>query len=116
MPPDPKRNPPASVFAASRKLPQKPHVILEIQLQIVDVVFQLRQPLDAQAEGESCIALGVILHEAVDRGIDHPSAEKFDPAGLLAHVAALAAAEYARRVNLHRWFGKRKIARSQARF
>jgi hypothetical protein len=34
------------------ELPQEPHIVLEIQLQIVDVIFQLRQTLDAQAKGK----------------------------------------------------------------
>src|SRR5579864_7094689 len=64
-----------STATASGKLPQKPHVILEIELQIVDVVFQLRQPLDTQSERETRILLGVVIHETVDGGIDHARAE-----------------------------------------
>jgi hypothetical protein len=34
-------------------LAQEAHIILKIELQIVDVVFELRQALDTQAEGKT---------------------------------------------------------------
>src|ERR1017187_4230623 len=103
------------ILTASRKLTQEPHVVLEIKLQIVDVVFELRQALDAQAEGKTREPFRVVVHEAIDGRVDHARAEELNPARLLADVASLAAAEHARRVHLDRRLGEREIARPQAR-
>src|ERR1700722_3359680 len=105
-----------SGFKLSCELAQEAYIVLKIELQIIDVVFELRQALNAQAESEAGITIRVVVYETVHGGIDHASAEQFDPARLLAHVAALAAAEHARRVHFHGRVGERKIAGSQARF
>src|SRR3979490_911609 len=97
------------------ELPQKPHVVLKIELQIVDVVFELRQPFDTQTEGEAGEMFRIIVHETVDGRIDHPRAEQLNPARLLADLATRASAEYARRVDFNRRLGERKITRPQAR-
>ena len=53
----------------------------------------MRQPLDAHAEGEAAHPLRVVAHRAEDVRVHHPRAQHLEPAGLLAHPAALAAAE-----------------------
>src|SRR5260370_17082146 len=89
---------------------------MEIKLQIVDIVLELRQAIDANAKGKAGKMIRVIIHETVDGRINHASAEQLDPTRLLAHRAARAAAEHARRVDFDRRLGERKIARPQARF
>src|SRR5882672_12405975 len=100
---------------ALRELPQEPHVVLKIKLQIVDVVFELRQTFDAQTEGEAGKSFRIIVDETINGRIDHPRAEQLNPTRLLADVAARTSAEYARRVDFNRRLGERKITRPQAR-
>src|SRR6266436_9188876 len=61
------------------KLPEEAHVILEKDLDIVDAVLQHREAIDADAEGKAADFFCVVIHEAVDGGIDHARAEKFNP-------------------------------------
>ena len=59
---------------------------------------------------------GIVIHEAVDGGIDHARAEQLDPAGKFADAAAAAAADVAGGVHFHGRLGEREIAGAQARF
>src|SRR5882672_2754539 len=104
------------------ELPEEAHVVLEKDLNIVDAVFQHREAVDADAEGEAADLFRVVIHEAVDGGIDHARAEEFDPRGALAFRTGAAvrsagsAAERAGDVELDGRLGERKIAGPEARF
>src|SRR5260370_16644808 len=92
---------------------------MEKGLDIVDAVFEHGQAIDADAEGEAADFFGVVVHEAIDGGIDHARAEKLDPGRAFAFRAvsaarrcAGAAAEGARSAKFDRGFGEGEIARA----
>src|SRR5207245_5312874 len=73
------------------ELPEEAHVVLEKDLNIVDAVLQHREAIDAYAEGKAADFFPVVIHEAVDGGIDHARAEELHPRGALAFRARSAA-------------------------
>src|ERR1700682_1641387 len=66
------------------ELTEEAHVVLEKDLNIVDAVLQHREAVDADAEGKATDFFRVVLHEAVDGGIDHACAKELDPRSALA--------------------------------
>ena len=70
--------------------------------------------LHAHAEGEARVALGVVVDEVVQGGVDHAGAHDLQPAGVLARAAALAAAELAVDVDLDAGLGEREEVRPDA--
>src|SRR5260370_1851484 len=105
----------------SWELPQETHVVLEKDLNIVDPVLQHCQAVDADAEGKAADFLGVVIHKAVDGGVDHSGAEEFDPGRAFALRArsptggcAGSAAERAGDVKFDARLGEREIAGPQA--
>src|SRR6267142_6986380 len=98
------------------ELPEEAHVILEKHLNIVDAVLQHRESIDADAEGEAADFFRVVIHEAVDGGIDHARAKEFNPRSALAFRTGAAirrtgtAAERTGNVELDRRLGEREIA------
>src|SRR5258708_6825461 len=104
-----------------RELAKEADVVLEKDLDIVDAVLEHRQAVDADAEGETADFLGVVIHEAVDGGIDHAGAEKFNPCGAFAFrtspaawCRACSAAERAGDVKFDARLGEREIAGPEA--
>src|SRR5690606_32054637 len=65
----------------SGKLPEEPQVVVEKRAQVVDAIAQHRQALDAHAEGEAGVALGIDADRAQHVRVDHAAAEHFQPAG-----------------------------------
>src|ERR1700722_710224 len=107
----------------SWELAEKADVVLKENLDVVDLVFQHGQAVDAHAEGEAADFFGVIVDEAVDGGVDHAGTEEFDPTGAFALGAsaatcgrATAAAEDAGDVEFDARLGKRKVAGAEAGF
>src|SRR6266481_712693 len=104
------------------ELPEEAHVVLEKDLNIVDAVLQHREAIDADAEGEAADFFRVVIHEAVDSGIDHARAEKFNPGcpfALRTSVSVRSAGSAAERtgdIKLDRRLGEREIAGPKARF
>src|SRR5271157_3731555 len=82
-------NSPARQFR-SRELAQKAHIVLEKRLNVVDAVLEHGQPVDADTKREAAYFLGIVVHEAIDRGIHHARAKKFDPGRALALAASAA--------------------------
>src|SRR5699024_8352562 len=83
------------------ELLQEPQVVLKHQADVVDAVFEHGDALDADAERQARVDLGVdaaVLQHAV---VHDAGAEDFDPAGMLAQRAALAAAGKAGDVDLN---------------
>src|SRR5437899_2248392 len=95
---------------------QKTHVVLKEQLQIVDVVLQHRITLDTAAERETCVFLGIIVHEPVEIGMHHAAPHHLNPSRSFANAATCAAAENTRHVYLSPGFDERKEARAEPRF
>src|ERR1700675_1535894 len=107
----------------SWELAEEADVVLKENLDVIDLVFQHGQAIDAHAEGEAADFFGVVVDEAVDGGVDHAGAEEFDPTGAFALVAsaatcgrAAAAAEDAGDVEFDARLGERKVARAKAGF
>src|SRR5258708_16439166 len=105
-----------------RELGKEADVVLEKDLDIVDAVLEHRQAVDADAESEAADFLGVVIHEAVDGGIDHAGAEKLDPgsaftlgAGAAIRIAG-SATKGAGDIELDARLGEGKIAGAEARF
>src|SRR5712664_1594118 len=90
-------------------------VVLEEDLDIVDAVLEHGQAIDAHAEGEAADFFRVVFDEAVDGGIYHAGAEKFNPAGAFA-LRAGAAAENAGNIEFDARLGEREITGAEARF
>ena len=67
-------------------------VVLEHQADVVDAVLQHGDALDANAEGEAGILIRVNVAVLQHLAVDNTAAQNFDPAGVLAQGAALAAA------------------------
>src|SRR5215468_8912115 len=106
-----------------RKLSQESHIVLKKHLNVVDAIFQHRQPVDADAERESAHLRRIVIHEAVHRRINHARSKQLNPACAFAFATgstglcrAAAAAEYARCVELHRRLGEREITRPETCF
>src|SRR4029077_3470932 len=74
-------------------LRQEAHVAVEERLDLVDVVADHRDALEAEAEREAGVLLGVDAHALDHVGVDHPAAAELDPPRLRAHPAAGAVAE-----------------------
>src|SRR5437667_6727546 len=107
----------------SWELLQEADVVLEKDLDIVDAVLEHGETIDADAEGKATDFFRVIIHEAVDGGIDHAGAEEFNPgrtlalrAGSSASGRSGSAAEGTGDIELDAWLGERKIAGAEARF
>src|SRR5437667_4806496 len=107
----------------SWELPQEADVVLEKDLDIVDAVLEHGQAVDADAEGKATDFFRVIIHEAVDGGIDHAGAEEFNPGRTFALRARSATggragstAEGAGDVELDAGLRERKITGAEARF
>src|SRR5580692_4638849 len=106
-----------------RELTQEADIVLKENLNVVDLVFEHGEAVDAHAEGEATDFFGVVVDEPVDGRIDHACTEEFDPAGAFAFRAraaggacAAAAAEDAGDVELDARLGEREIAGAEAGF
>src|SRR6185436_11180580 len=105
------------------ELAEEADIVLKKDLDVVDLVFEHGQAIDAHAEGEAADFFGVVVNEAVDGGIDHASAEELDPArafalgaSTAAGACAGAAAEDAGDVEFDARLGEREIAGAEAGF
>src|SRR5579863_1778508 len=97
------------------KLAQKAHVVLEQHGQLTDAVLHHGKAVHAHAEGKSRKPFRIVIHEAVDGGVDHARAEQLDPARMFADAAAASATHVARGVHFCGWLCEREEARPQAR-
>src|SRR5260370_478229 len=104
-----------------RELAQEADVVLEKDLNIVDAILEHGHAVDADAESEAADFFGVVIHEAVDGGVDNASAEEFDPgcaftlrAGSAAVCGAGSSAEGAGDVEFDAGLGEREIAGPEA--
>src|SRR5690606_29306906 len=97
----------------STELLQEAQIVLEEDAQVVDAVAQHGQPLQAGAEGIAGVALGIDADVAEHFRMHHAAAQHFQPAGVLADAAALAAADHAADVDLGRRLREREIGRPE---
>ena len=95
------------------KLPQEPHIVLEIHPDIIDGILEHRDPLDAHPEGETRISLRVIPLHLEDPRVHHTRTEDLDPSGTFAYPASNTRTEDAPDIHLCTRFGKRKVTRPE---
>ncbi|ABA47491.1 hypothetical protein BURPS1710b_1895 [Burkholderia pseudomallei 1710b] len=97
----------SGTVAPLRELPQEAQIVLEEQAQILHAVAQHRQPLEAAAERETDIALGIEPHVA-----DHGRMHLAGTGNLEPLTGVLAVLEH--HVDLGRRLGEREIRRTEA--
>src|SRR5690242_13838123 len=94
-------------LAGLRELLEEAQVVLEERAQVRDAVAQHGKALDAEAEGEACVALRIDAAVLQHVRVDHAAAEHFQP-------AALAVLRFPADIHLGRGFGEREIAGAEA--
>ena len=102
------------LFGGGLELAEETDVVLEVEADVVGGVFEHGHALNAEAEGEAAVFFAVDAAVVEHIGIDHAAAENLDPAGVLAEVAAGAAADVAGDVHLGRGFGEGEVGGAQA--
>ena len=95
------------------ELLQKPHIILGIQAQVVDAVFELADAFDAHAECKAGVFVAVDAKILQHFRMHHAAAQDLHPAGMFADAAAAAAADAAIDVHFRAGLGERKIRRPE---
>ena len=88
------------------ELGKEPQVVIEEQTQIVDAIAQHGQALGAHAESEALELFRVDAGHAQHAWVHHAAAHHFQPAGLLAHAAAVAGTHHALDVDFGGRFGE----------
>ena len=81
---------------------------------VVNVVFEHSDTLNAHTEGKSTVNLGVYAAIAEHVGVNHTCAEDLDPALALAKTAALTSAHKAGDVDLSRGLREWEVVRTEA--
>ena len=95
------------------ELLEEAEVVFEVEADVVGAVFEHGHAFDAEAEGEAAVLLAVDAAVFEDVGVDHAAAEDLDPAGVLAEVAAGAAADVAGDVHLGGGLGEGEVGGAQ---
>src|SRR5215475_3748753 len=108
------RTQPYGIFIASRELPEEAQVVLEEEPQVVDAVLQHRDAFDAHAERPARVFLRIVADVLQHLRMHHPAPEDLEPAGLLAHPAAIAVTGEAQHVHLGRGLREREEGRPEA--
>src|SRR5439155_15712027 len=101
--------------ASQRDLLEEAEIVLVEHADVVHAVQTQRQALDADAEREAGVLLRVVPDGFEDGRVHHAAAEHFQPSGLLAQAAALAAASLAFDVELGRRLRVREEAGAEPR-
>src|SRR5207249_2735378 len=95
------------------ELLQKPHVVLEEQAEVGDVVLEHYQPVQPGTEGEAGIVVGVDTAVAEHLRMDHPGPQDLQPAALAA-AATRAPANSARHRRRNARFRKGEVIADDA--
>src|SRR6476620_799404 len=97
------------------ELRAEPHVSLNDVVHVAHPVAQHERALDAQAEGEAGVAVGVDAARGEHAAVDHAAAAHLDPARATAGAAVrvLAVADPAAAVDLGARLGEREVRRAQ---
>jgi hypothetical protein len=67
------------------KLLQKVQIVIKKQPQIIHVVTQHSETVEADAEGETGVSLGIDIHVFQHVGMHHTAAADFQPFAVFAH-------------------------------
>src|SRR5579862_1640281 len=99
-----------------RKLFQKPDIVLRVQSQIVNTVFELAKPFYSHAECKTCVCIAVNAKVLKHFRMNHSAAENFYPACMFANVATNAATNSAIDIHFGAWFRKWEVGRAKTNF
>ena len=99
---------------ARSELREEADVVLQEGAHVRNGVAHLRQPVDAEPEGEARPDVGVDPDGGEDGGVDHAAAAELDPAGVRARAAPFAQADGAGDLVLGRGLGEGEVGRAQA--
>jgi hypothetical protein len=94
-------------------LSQKANIILGIEAEVIDAVFELTDAFDTHAKGKARILAAVDIEVVEHFGMDHAAAQDFDPAGMFANAATDSAADAAVDVHFCTGFCEREIGRAE---
>ena len=98
-----------SQLTALSKLLQEPHIVLEQQPNIVELINARAGAIDAQTESEAGEFRRVYVGGAQHIRMDHPRSAQLDPPRLFADATTAAAAIEATVIDFRAGLGERKI-------
>jgi len=101
---------------SSRELLQESDIILGIQAQVIDAVFELANPFNPHPEGKAGILVGVDAEVFQHFRMYHTAAEDLYPTGMFAYAAAAAAADPAVDIHLGAGFREGEIGGAETDF
>ena len=96
------------------ELPEEAYVVLEVQPEVFHLPFQHGYAFNSHAKRETGVFLRVYAAGFQDIGVYHAGTHNLQPAGTLADVAALAAADIAADVHLCAGLGEGEVRGAHA--
>ena len=102
-----------ALFRGCLELLQETDIVLEVEADVIGAVLEHGHTLNAEAESETAVFGAVDAAVFQHVGIHHAAAENLDPAGVLAEIAACAAADVAGDVHFCGWFREREVRGTQ---
>ena len=103
-----------NVLKRSFELLEEAEVVLEIVAEVANLPLEHGDTLHTHSEGESAVLPAVDAGSFKDVRIHHAAAHDLEPAGSLAYVAALSAADVTAYVDLSRRLCEREVRRTHA--
>ena len=100
----------------SSKLPKKPHIVLEQQSNIIELVNPRARAINAEAEREAGKLFRIHIRRAQNIRMHHAGPAQLDPARPFADSTAFAAATKATVINFGARLGKGKVRWTKPRF
>ena len=97
------------ILYCSLEFAEEADIVLEVEAEVLDLPFEHGDALYTHSEGETGVLLGVDAAGFQDVGIHHAGTHDLQPAGALADIAALAAADVAADVNLGARLGEGEV-------
>lgn len=108
--------PPEAGINHRAELAQEPDVVLEVETEVLDAVFQHRAALYSHSEREPAVFIAVYAACFEYVRVHHAASHDFEPSGMFADVAPLPAAEVAGDVHLRRGLREGEVGGSQTYF
>ena len=102
-----------ALFRGCFELLQEADIVFEVESDVVGAIFEHGHAFDAEAEGETAVFGTVDTAVFQHVGIHHAAAENLDPSGVLAKVAACAAADVAGNVHFCGRLREREVRGAQ---
>ena len=97
------------ILYCSLEFAEEADIVLKVEAEILDLPFEHGDALHTHSESESGVLLGVDAAGFQYVGVNHAGTHNLQPAGALADIAALAAADVAADVHLGARLGEGKI-------